>query len=84
MKMDDLRGIIKEEISKLFEFSVKAHGKRVKEWENPSSSSSKTYTTVKWQDGVFSCNCPGWTRQTRGGYRNCKHVREAGGQPYQV
>lgn len=84
MKMSKIQEIIKEELE-LMEFSYKAHGKRVKEWEFPSSSSSKTYTTVKWKDGVYSCNCPGWTRRIdKEGFRNCKHIKAVGGKPYKV
>ena len=83
MKMSELRQMIKEEIQNIFEFSVKAHGKRVKEWEFPSSSGTKNYTTVKWADGVYSCNCPGWI-YAKGGVRNCKHLKSIGAPPQKV
>ena len=49
-------------------------------WTFESSSGSKTYETLKWNDGSTSCDCPGWTRRCVDGQRTCKHVRavEAG------
>ena len=49
-------------------------------WTFESSSGSKTYETLKYNDGSTSCDCPGWTRRCVDGQRTCKHVRsvEAG------
>ena len=64
------------------EFSAKAHGKKVKTWEFRSKSNpSKSYETVKWQDGIYSCNCRGWTRRVKNGERICTHVKQVGGTP---
>ncbi len=79
-----LKEIIKEEIEKIQEFSYKAHGKKQKTWTFPSSSSNKEYETVKWDDGTYSCNCPGWTRRVKNGERTCKHIKQVGGKPYKV
>ena len=58
-----------------------AHGL---EFDFPSSSSSRIYTTTLWTDdhsqfkaGDITCNCPGWTRRTQpDGSRSCKHTKE--------
>jgi hypothetical protein len=49
-------------------------------WQFASSSGSKTYETLKYNDGSTSCDCMGWTRRCVDGQRTCKHVRmvEAG------
>lgn len=49
-------------------------------WKFESSSGSKTYETLKYNDGSTSCDCMGWTRRCVDGQRTCKHVRsvEAG------
>ena len=47
-------------------------------WLFESSSSSKTYETLRYADGSLTCNCPGWTRRiTASGERTCKHTRMA-------
>jgi len=47
-------------------------------WLFESSSSAKTYETLRYADGSLSCNCPGWTRRTTAsGERSCKHTRLA-------
>lgn len=47
-------------------------------WLFESSSSAKTYETLRYADGSLSCNCPGWTRRTTAnGERTCKHTRLA-------
>ena len=66
----------------LQEFSAKAHGRKIKTWDFSSKSNpSKTYETVKWEDGTYSCNCPGWTRRVKNGKRFCTHVDQVGGSP---
>jgi hypothetical protein len=40
-----------------------------------SSSGSGSYETIRYNDGTVSCNCPGWTKRTRNGGRECKHTR---------
>lgn len=50
-------------------------------WTFESSSGSKTYETLKWNDGSTSCDCMGWCRRVAAdGSRTCKHTRsvEAG------
>lgn len=86
MKKSDLVEIIKEEYKKLLsEFSYKAHGKKQKTWNFPSKSNpNKKYETVKWEDGTYSCNCPGWTRRVKNNQRICRHVDQVGGRPYKV
>lgn len=40
------------------------------------SDPSKTYETLKYEDGSLSCSCPGWTRRVApDGSRSCKHTR---------
>ena len=47
-----------------------------KSWMFESSSSSKEYETLQYEDGSTSCNCPGWTRRVApDGSRSCKHTR---------
>jgi hypothetical protein len=46
-----------------------------KVWEFKSSSGSKTYQTLLYEDGSTSCNCMGWTRRNPPEGRNCKHTR---------
>ena len=51
-------------------------GKEVaKIWSFESSSGSKTYQAVQYEDGSTSCDCMGWTRRNPPGGRNCKHTR---------
>jgi len=51
--------------------------KITKVWTFGSDSNpSKTYETLKYDDGSSSCNCPGWTRRVAAdGSRSCKHTR---------
>lgn len=46
-------------------------------WRFQSDSNLlKTYETLMYADGSFSCDCPGWTRRVdASGRRTCKHVR---------
>jgi len=47
-------------------------------WLFESSSSARTYETLRYADGSLSCNCPSWTRRTTAsGERSCKHTRLA-------
>ena len=79
MKRSELKEIIREVIQ---EFSAAAHGKKMKTWDFKSKSNpSKKYETVKWEDGTYSCNCPGWTRRVTNGKRICTHVKQVGGKP---
>lgn len=46
-----------------------------------SSSSSKKYQTLEYEDGTTSCDCPGWTRRIdTKGRRSCKHTRQVEAQ----
>ena len=48
-----------------------------KMWYFPSSSGSKTYETLQYDDGSTSCNCMGWCRRVaEDGSRSCKHTRQ--------
>jgi hypothetical protein len=52
-----------------------------KVWFFKSSSSSRQYQTLLYEDCSTSCDCPGWTKRvTPLGLRTCKHTRlvEAG------
>jgi hypothetical protein len=41
-----------------------------------SSTSSKTYETIRYDDGTCSCDCPGWCKRVASnGCRSCKHTR---------
>ena len=40
-----------------------------------SRSSDKEYSTIEYDDGSYSCNCPSWVFK-RGDSRNCKHIDE--------
>ena len=40
-----------------------------------STSSSKTWVVVKYDDGSWACSCPKWIF-TRGQKENCKHIKE--------
>lgn len=83
MKKSELVKIIREEIETVMkEFSAGAHGKKAKTWNFASKSSpGKSYETVKWEDGTYSCNCPGWTRRVKAGKRFCTHIDQVGGKP---
>jgi hypothetical protein len=57
------------------------YGKMSKEkvisaWPFLSSAGTTTYETQLHEDGVLTCNCPGWVRHVVNGKRACKHVRE--------
>ena len=49
--------------------------------KTPLSSNNMTrYTTIMWEDGVVTCDCPGWTMKKTGpknpdGHRRCKHCK---------
>lgn len=40
-----------------------------------SSSSTKTYQTLQYDDSTTSCDCPGWTRRVTKNGRTCRHTR---------
>lgn len=42
----------------------------------PSSSSPKIYTTLINDNGLLSCDCPGWTVKKEGKVRECKHTKK--------
>jgi hypothetical protein len=45
--------------------------------ETLSSNGHTRYTTILWDDGVYSCDCPGWCIAKRGKERTCKHIKSA-------
>ena len=50
-----------------------------------SSSPNITYSTLLYDDGTASCNCPAWTRRVDAqGARTCKHLIAAGISPISV
>ena len=50
-----------------------------------SSNPSQIWTTLLYDNGTASCNCPGWTRHTgEDGSRTCKHIIAAGIAPVSV
>ncbi len=49
-------------------------------WAFPSSSGSTTYETTLDDDGILSCNCPGFIFKKKGQERSCKHTRQI--EPY--
>jgi hypothetical protein len=49
-------------------------------WAFPSSSGSTTYETVLDEEGMLSCNCPGFIFKKKGQARGCKHTRQI--EPY--
>lgn len=41
------------------------------------SNATITYEILAYEDGTYSCNCPGWTKRVdQAGYRTCKHVKK--------
>jgi ATP-dependent DNA ligase len=52
----------------------------VRRWSFPSGSSNATYSTVLWEDGSLSCDCPGWRFKRGGQDRSCKHTIQVAGQ----
>lgn len=75
--------VVTESSGIINEWSSTAHGRKITIKDFPSSSNPNIfYQTIQWEDGVYSCSCPGWTRGVRGGVRNCKHVKAMGGAPY--
>ena len=81
IKLSELRKLVKEEVHEyLTEFSAKSHGTKQQTWHFRSKSNpSKTYETVKWSDGIWSCNCPAWIYRVVDGMRICRHVESLGG-----
>jgi hypothetical protein len=51
-----------------------SRGRELTNWSYPSSSSSKTYTVKRWENGELTCDCPGWRFQRAGQERGCKHT----------
>jgi len=50
--------------------------KPVRYWTFESSSGSKTYQAIFYDDSSTSCDCMGWTRRVApDGSRSCKHTR---------
>lgn len=43
--------------------------------QTKSSNRMTIYTTILWEDGTYSCDCPGWCVAKAGKERTCKHVR---------
>jgi|GEM_PF-5186321 len=52
--------------------------KVISAWPFKSSQGTTTYETVLHEDGILTCNCPGWTRAVNKetGLRGCKHVKQ--------
>jgi len=50
--------------------------KPIKLKEPLSSNGHTKYCTVLWDDGTYSCNCPGWSFK-RNGERKCKHTKRS-------
>lgn len=48
----------------------------MKEFKFPSSSSPKVYTTLINDNGLLSCDCPGWTVKKLNKVRECKHTKK--------
>jgi hypothetical protein len=59
-------------------------------WNRRSESSGTLYTIMLHNDGVMTCDCPGWCVQKRDKKTNimkpreCKHVRELVGEATRV
>jgi hypothetical protein len=51
-------------------------GGKVRIWRTPSKSSDKEYNTVLWEDGTYSCDCPGWTFKKGEKDRTCTHLEK--------
>jgi len=49
-------------------------------WAFPSSSGSTIYETTLDDQGILSCNCPGFIFKKKGQERSCKHTRRI--EPY--
>jgi len=81
---NDISLVSANESSEVHEFAAKAHGGKKKTWTFTSSSNpNKKYTTVLWDDGTWSCDCPGWKFKRGSKPRICKHIKKLGGEPYQ-
>lgn len=48
----------------------------MRSWKFQSSSSPKIYTTQIGDNGLLSCDCPGWTVKKLGKVRECKHTKK--------
>jgi len=59
-------------------FGESSNQRVISAWPFKSSQGTTTYETVLHDDGVLTCNCPGWTRAINKvtGLRGCKHVKE--------
>lgn len=51
----------------------------MKQFAFPSSSSDKTYHTMIGDNGLLSCDCPGWTVKKLNKVRECKHTKKVAG-----
>ena len=48
----------------------------IKKFEIPSSSNPRVMHVIKqWNDGSYSCNCPGWVFKKKSQSRDCAHIR---------
>jgi iron only hydrogenase large subunit-like protein len=57
---------------------TQSRAKVISAWPFESSSGTTTYETQLHEDGVITCNCPGWVNRIdkETGLRSCKHCRE--------
>ena len=55
--------------------------KVISAWPFRSSSGTTTYETQLHNDGILTCNCPGWVQRRS---RDCKHVKEKVDEAQQI
>lgn len=72
----DIRQYFFEEVSEMkATYGKPSKAKVISAWPFLSSAGTTTYETQLHEDGVLTCNCPGWVRHVLNGQRGCKHVR---------
>lgn len=68
-------------------FKIDGYGRRWRQARaetNVSSNGVTKYTTILWEDGTASCDCPGWTMPSKDrrarGVRECSHTVKMSGR----
>lgn len=77
-ELDKFDFAIKKMIAK---FGSQSKSKVIAAWAFKSSAGTTVYETQLHEDGILTCNCPGWVRHvkklTNGEtFRSCTHVRQ--------
>ena len=64
-------------MKKLARYGEPSREKVISAWAFPSSAGTTIYEIQLHEDGILTCNCPGWVILRMGkDKRECKHVKE--------